>query len=90
MHSHPSTYWFQPSKLLMTVYVDDIMLSGPSANHAIFWEKLREHVHTGEPDDLDRFLGRHHEVSEVEIPDADFFKFFEPSVPCETEKEDET
>ena len=61
MKDHPSSYWFAESKLLLTVYVDDLLLSGPSANHSKFWEKLQAaKINIGEPEDLDRYLGRDH------------------------------
>ena len=62
--NHPSTFWFPETKLLLTVYVDDLLLSGPEAHHASFWAKLREHVDIEDPEALDRFLGRSH----VQIP----------------------
>ena len=38
--SHPSTFWFPKWALLLTVYVDDLMLSGPEAAHSPFWDSL--------------------------------------------------
>ena len=59
----PSNFWFEETRLLLTVYVDDLLLSGPIANHNQFWRSLQ----TGEipikidpPELLDRFLGRKH------------------------------
>jgi len=66
---HPSTFWFPETKLLLTVYVDDLLLSGPEAAHAPFWESLRtgpKAVAIDDPEPLDRFLGRGHE--RVETP----------------------
>ena len=58
---HPSSYWFAESKLLLTVYVDDLLLSGPSGNHSQFWERLQAaKINIGEPEELDRYLGRDH------------------------------
>ena len=65
------------------------MLSGPEANHAPFWVKLREHVHTEDPEELDRFLCRHHEISECEMPDENFLEWFDPAVPGEAASDDE-
>ena len=58
--NHPSTFWFPHDKLLLTVYVDDLLLSGPEHLHAQFWKKLGKHVDIGDPEPLDRFLGRTH------------------------------
>ena len=57
---HPSLFWFPLSKLLLTVYVDDLLLSGPSEAHDQFWDKLKEHVNIDSIGPLDRFLGRNH------------------------------
>ena len=62
----PSSYWFPASKLLLTVYVDDFTLSGPSEAHDSFWEKLKLHVDLEEVTDLDRVLGRHHDEVTVD------------------------
>ena len=59
--NHPSCYWMKPLKLLLNVYVDDLLLSGPEMNHSIFWSKLKKQgIAIDEPEDLDRFLGRTH------------------------------
>ena len=63
--AHPSSYWIPKSKLLLTVYVDDLMLSGPEGEHAGFWSELEKHVDIEDVTGLDRFLGRHHELVEV-------------------------
>ena len=60
---HPSSFWFEATKLLLTVYVDDLLLSGPSSSHALFWETLRRGkfpIACDEPEPLSRFLGRDH------------------------------
>ena len=60
---HPSTFWFEESELLMTVYVDDLLLSGPEANHDKLWALLEEKISIEDPEPLDRFLGRTHVVT---------------------------
>ena len=60
---HPSSFWFEERKLLLTVYVDDLLLSGPEGAHAKFWNDLRNGkfpIHIDDPEPLDRFLGRTH------------------------------
>ncbi len=42
------------------MYVDDLLLSGPEANHDSFWADLVKHINIDEPEPLDRFLGRNH------------------------------
>ena len=56
--NHPSSYWFEGSKLFLTVYVDDLLLSGPEEKHEEFWNTLRKRIDLGEGEALDRFLGR--------------------------------
>ena len=63
VESHPSTFWLADSKMLLTIYVDDLMASGPVNNHKAFWEALAQKVHMDEFEPLDRFLGRHHNIA---------------------------
>ena len=50
----------------MSVYVDDIMLSGPKHLQAAVWARLRDpkcgNVKTEDPELLDRYLGRDHKI----------------------------
>ena len=62
---HPSTFWIPGVRLLLTVYVDDLLLSGPAENHEAFWTRLQSRVDLGAPEPLDRFLGRTHTISNV-------------------------
>ena len=57
---HPSSFFFADEKLLLTVYVDDLLLSGPTQHHDKIWKRLRAKVSLGDPEPLDRFLGRDH------------------------------
>ena len=58
-----STYWFEESGLLLSLYVDDILLSGPAKNHARFWDLLQKHLEIEEPSPVDRVLGGKHLLS---------------------------
>ena len=59
--NHPSSYWMAETKLFLTVYVDDLLLSGPVAAHDPFWKLLQtKGINIEPPEDLDRFLGRSH------------------------------
>ena len=61
---HPSSFWFNRAKLLMTVYVDDILLAGPKGSHDQVWSSLRkEGIKIEDPENLSRFLGRTHVTS---------------------------
>lgn len=47
--------------MLLTVYVDDLLLSGPESGHAAVWQGLRDQkIDLDPPEQLDRFLGRTH------------------------------
>eukprot|EP00439_Symbiodinium_sp_Y106_P015140 s5314_g2.t1 len=49
--------------LLLSLYVDDILLSGPAKNHARFWDLLQKHLEIEEPSPVDRVLGGKHLLS---------------------------
>ena len=42
--NHPSSFWIKPLSIMLTVYVDDLLCSGPVASHAKFWKCLRNSV----------------------------------------------
>ena len=63
MDNQQSTYWFEELGLLLSLYVDDILLSGPAQNHARFWDLLQKHLEIEEPSPVDRVLGRKHLLS---------------------------
>ena len=58
--------WTFPNGLLLTLYVDDILLSGPSHLHEPFWQKLSGYLDIEDPADVDRCLGRKHNVHRTE------------------------
>ena len=60
IENHPSSFWFKEHELLLTVYVDDLMLAGPTKNLDKIWSPLRKLVTTEQPESLDRFIGRTH------------------------------
>ena len=56
--------------LLLTIYVGDLMLSGPAKNHYKFWRQLEKEVKIEPEEELNRYLGRYHTFSEKErVPD---------------------
>ena len=63
---HPSGFWFPKQRCFMTVYVDDLLLSGPTDRHDEIWSALRDpkkgDIRLEDPTPLERFLGRHHDV----------------------------
>ena len=63
---HPSCFWFSDLKLLLIVYVDDLLLSGPAEHHEKFWAELSGKVNLEPAEDLDRYLGRHHTMEPMD------------------------
>ena len=64
VENHNSSFWFETRKLLLTVYVDDLLLSGPTDNHNQLRDDLRFGKHPiacDDPEPLSRFLGRNHD-----------------------------
>ena len=65
LSGHPSSFWFQKEKLMLTVYVDDLILSGPKGTHDKVWNSLRDgpkKINLDPPEVLSRFLGRLHKA----------------------------
>eukprot|EP00973_Karenia_brevis_P063101 8773110-Karenia_brevis.AAC.1 len=58
VQNHPSSFWFAQQRVVLTVYVDDLLMSGPSGAHDALWASTRKHVKLEDPEPLDRFLGR--------------------------------
>jgi hypothetical protein len=73
---HPSCFWMGSTKLFLIVYVDDLLLSGPSEAHKNFWETLSKKVNLDPPEELDRYLGRHHAFESMNKLDIDLVKEF--------------
>ena len=59
---HPSSFFIPASGLLLTVYVDDFLLSGPEGQHEAFWAELSKKVEVEDIGGLGRFLGRYHDT----------------------------
>ena len=53
--------------LLITLYVDDIVVSGPAQNHQVFWRELASHLHFEKPQIVSKVLGRTHLLKEGEV-----------------------
>jgi hypothetical protein len=60
---HPSSFWFPKERLIMSVYVDDLLLSGPEDAHDELWSRIKEAgIKLDDPEPVERFLGRTHIV----------------------------
>ena len=57
----PSNYWLPLYGMLLSLYVDNILVSGPEGRHESFWAELQKHLEIDEPSDVNRVLGRGHE-----------------------------
>ena len=64
VQGHASCFWWAEWSLVVAVYVDDILASGPPASQDKFWEVLVTHVDLEEVMELDKFLGRAHTLLE--------------------------
>jgi hypothetical protein len=60
---HPSVFFQHETKLLVVVYVDDILASGPKHAQDQFWPALRKEVQLDDVEGLSQFLGRFHHLS---------------------------
>ena len=68
MPGHKSSYWFPKYFQLLTVYVDDLLLSGPAELPDEVWKMIRSTVDTEDPEPLDRYLGTTHIVAPLPTP----------------------
>ena len=57
---YPGNFFFPETKLLLSTYVDDLTLAGPSEAHEPFWTKLTSVVDLEPPEPIYRILGRNH------------------------------
>ena len=60
LEQQPSCYYFEKYGLAMSVYVDDLTVSGPAKNHDEFWQILRQRIQLDDPAPLTKVLGRNH------------------------------
>ena len=61
VENFPSSYWFPGPRMLLTVYVDDLLLAGPDGQHESMWAALLgKGIDLEDPEPLSRFLGRTH------------------------------
>ena len=63
----PSNFIIKKWGLLVTLYVDDIVVSGPSENHQFFWSELEKHLQFEPPQEVTKVLGRTHLIQEGEV-----------------------
>ena len=60
LSSYQSCFYFPSLRLALSVYGDDLTLSGPRANDAKFWDVLRQVVQLEDPAPHSTVLGRGH------------------------------
>jgi len=72
----PSVWWFESGRMLMSVYVDDLTLSGKKSSHASFWKELQQYVNLDPATDFGRVLGRDHVLQDgsLVLGSSDFAK----------------
>ena len=63
-----SCYYHKETRMYMTVYVDDIRLSGPEQNFAKLWESLRKTgLRLDPPVEFEQYLGCHHKTRQLKL-----------------------
>ena len=60
---HPSVFFHESWRILVVVYVDDILASGPSSSQDLFWKELKSRVQLDDVEELSQFLGRFHHMT---------------------------
>ena len=58
-----SSYYLKQFRLLLTLYVDDMIVSGPEAEHEKLWKLIEKEIEIEPPTPVDRVLGRNHHVT---------------------------
>lgn len=58
----PSVFMCPKTKLLVVIYVDDVLVSGPERHQDQFWAALKRKVELDEVEQLNQFIGRTHEI----------------------------
>jgi hypothetical protein len=53
----PSVFYHKELKLLLTIYVDDFKLAGPSKALPKLWKEMRERITLSDPTKSGKFLG---------------------------------
>ena len=66
-HLFPSNFVLPRLGLLVTLDVDDIVLSGPIQNHQEFWTELEKHLRFDQPQIVSKVLGRTHLLGNEEV-----------------------
>ena len=76
MPGQPSCFHFPSLNLALSVYADDLTLSGPEKNHGIFWSTLQKPVQLEDPAELSEVLDRNHVMCDdgLALHSADFAK----------------
>ena len=52
VQNYPSSSWFEKDRLFLTIYVDDLLRSGPATTHDPLGKKVGRLVNLDPPDDL--------------------------------------
>ena len=58
----PLIWWFGSSRMIMSVYVDDLTLGGTRSSHSPFWKELQRHINLDPFTEFGRVLGRDHQL----------------------------
>ena len=61
---YPGNFFFPDTKLLLSTYVDDLTLAGPTDQHDAFWAKLTSVVDIEPPEPIYRILGSSNAIAQ--------------------------
>ena len=62
-----SCFWNPETRMLLTIYVDDFKLAGPTEHFESTWKALREHILLSDPEPVDQYLGCKHIAKHVTV-----------------------
>ena len=62
---YAGNFFFPDTKLLLSTYVDDLILAGPADQHEVFWAKFTSVVDIELPEPIYRIHGRNHVITQL-------------------------
>ena len=64
-----SVYWHPVKKVMLSIYVDDFKMAGPSKEVDLAWKDLAALIDLSEPGEVDAYLGCKHKEHAIEVPE---------------------
>ena len=82
MAAWASCFWHERLKLLVTVYVDDIKVSGPEGNLKDGWALIKSKISIGEVSKASLYLGCIHKKTVMKVPELGDVSVMEYDMEC--------